>query len=101
MRIFAKALIGAAGLGLLVTPMAGAATGDFHYDSGLLHNPAPITCHALFSPGPPPSVHRIVNATNSGAIAFTGANCTGQALSVAAGTTLMTPTALASVRFNR
>ncbi|WP_370944498.1 hypothetical protein AB5J62_36105 [Amycolatopsis sp. cg5] len=53
----------------------------------------------LFSAGPAPTVHKVVNNTNSAAIAFTGQNCTGQAVNVPAGATVFTQTALAGARF--
>ncbi|MFD8494455.1 hypothetical protein [Amycolatopsis sp. NPDC059657] len=76
MSIMAKALIGAAGLGLLIAPMASAsieAKGTFVYGETVYPDPDNGKCLGLFSS----SSTLVDNGTDATAHVFTGRNCTG------------------------
>ncbi|SDX76173.1 hypothetical protein SAMN05421504_103743 [Amycolatopsis xylanica] len=83
MSIMAKALIGATGLGLLITPLASAgveAKGTFVYGETVYSDPANGTCLGLFSS----SSTLVNNGTDATARVFTGSGCTGAFASVPA-----------------
>lgn len=84
MSIMAKALIGAAGLGLLIAPIASAsveATGTFVYGETVYSNLDNGKCLGLFSS----SSTLVDNDTNATAHVFTGRNCTGIVTKIPAG----------------
>lgn len=78
LRRFTQVLAGAAGLGLLIAPMANAstdATGTFRYDGQMITNPIDGHCYKLTSGTT--GAHRIRNATDKIASLPSGPNCLG------------------------
>ncbi|SDX76200.1 hypothetical protein SAMN05421504_103744 [Amycolatopsis xylanica] len=88
LRRFIPVLAGAAGLGLLIAPLANAstdATGTFRYDGQTITNPVDGHCYQLTSGTA--GAHRIANATNKVATLSSGASCLGPRITrVAPGT---------------
>ncbi|MFD8494456.1 hypothetical protein [Amycolatopsis sp. NPDC059657] len=77
-RKFTSVLAGAAGLGLLIAPMAHAstdATGTFRYDGQTITNPIDGHCYKLTSGTS--GIHRISNATDKIAALSSGPSCLG------------------------